>query len=351
MELPPALSSHFIRHYGGARGEGWQAAHALRGEQEQQPGGGGGGELAGGAAWGAAAGRRGADRHQSLLRAQSGSLVLGEEVPLDLQRVLGDGVGAAQRGRGSALDELRHKVLQLLHADVGHDHHVGDLALAGELPLAHKRRVLRPLKDDGRAEGVKHRLDARRLQHRLEDMGVAETLFHVFAHALVPLFGQGVPHVDGGVAVARAHDGRVTAVEVLHVGGEGHDVPLPRHDHAAWHGGSDELVARDRDAPDGLLESHHRRRLDKGDHEAKEGPVAVYVEAILRVACPMQYVQDTVEVIDCTLDSGPNVHVEDGRPAKVCFELFFEHIIVDLTGWQRLNLYKIHPVHPSSLCN
>lgn len=40
---------------------------------------------------------------------------------------------------------------------------------------------------------------------------------HVLAQALVALAREGVPHVDGGVPVARPHDGGVAGVQVLHV--------------------------------------------------------------------------------------------------------------------------------------
>lgn len=51
----------------------------------------------------------------------------------------------------------------------------------------------------------------------LEDMGIAQAALNILAHALIALVRQRVPHVDGGMAIARAHDGRVPAVQVLYI--------------------------------------------------------------------------------------------------------------------------------------
>ena len=51
-------------------------------------------------------------------------------------------------------------------------------------------------------------------------MGVAQAALDVLAHALVALARQRKPHVDGRVPVPGAHDGRVPAVQVLHIVGQ-----------------------------------------------------------------------------------------------------------------------------------
>ena len=77
----------------------------------------------------------------------------------------------------------------------------------------------------------------------LEQVGVAQAALDVLAHALVALAGESVPHVDGGVPVAGAHDGGIPGVKVLHIGGQALDVARARDDHPARHRGPDELVA------------------------------------------------------------------------------------------------------------
>lgn len=62
------------------------------------------------------------------------------------------------------------------------------------------------------------------LQHVLEHVCVAHALLHIATNALVALTRERVPEVDGGVAVAAAHDGRIPGVQVLHVTGQGHHV-------------------------------------------------------------------------------------------------------------------------------
>ena len=52
-------------------------------------------------------------------------------------------------------------------------HHVRNVALARQLPLADKGLLLRPLKDHGGGELVEHHLDARPLQHGLQQQGRA----------------------------------------------------------------------------------------------------------------------------------------------------------------------------------
>mmetsp|Transcript_35339 Transcript_35339/g.100037 ORF Transcript_35339/g.100037 Transcript_35339/m.100037 type:complete len:203 (-) Transcript_35339:1330-1938(-) len=133
------------------------------------------------------------------------------------QGALGHQLGLAGGDRRPAGDELCHKHLQLVDADVWHHHHVRNFPLAGQLPLAHKRKVLGALKDNGGAQTVEHHPDPCRLQHRLEDVGVAEALLDVLAHPVVALLREHVPQVDRGVAVAGAHDCSIAAVEVLDV--------------------------------------------------------------------------------------------------------------------------------------
>ena len=48
-------------------------------------------------------------------------------------------------------------------------------------------------------------------------MGIAQAALDILAHALIALARQREPHVDGGVAIARAHDGRILAVQILHI--------------------------------------------------------------------------------------------------------------------------------------
>ena len=66
------------------------------------------------------------------------------------------------------LNELSHEGLQLGKRDVGHDHHVSNVPLARQLPLAHEHLVQRALKDDRGGELVEHDGDAGALHHRLQ---------------------------------------------------------------------------------------------------------------------------------------------------------------------------------------
>ena len=63
-------------------------------------------------------------------------------------------------------------------------------------------------------------------QARLQQVRVAQAALHILAHALVALARQRVPHVDGRVAVAAAHNRGVAAVQVLHITAQTRETPV-----------------------------------------------------------------------------------------------------------------------------
>lgn len=159
------------------------------------------------------------------------------------------------------------------------------------------------------------------------------------APTLVALARQGVPQVDGCVAVAGAHDGGVAAVQVLHVRAEGHDVLEAGDDHAAGDGGAHELVARHRHGANGLAESHHGGvLLEEGHHHAKQRAIAVDEETLFGEPVVLEDVQHTVQVVHCALHGGADVDVQDGGLVLVGSQVHGQVLIVNLTSLKGLHL-------------
>mmetsp|Transcript_19675 Transcript_19675/g.54910 ORF Transcript_19675/g.54910 Transcript_19675/m.54910 type:complete len:286 (+) Transcript_19675:1780-2637(+) len=268
---------------------------------------------------------------------------------LSCTRVAGHPLGRSNGHARTALDQVLHKLLQLGDRDVGHDHHVCDVILTCELPLAHEGLLQGPLKHHGVAELIQHGLDAHHLQHVLQHVRVAHALLHIPLHALIALTRQRVPQVDGSVAVAAAHDGGVPAVQVLHIGGERHDQLEAGDDDTAGHGGAHKLVPAHGHAADGLAEGDHGGLLQERHHHAKQCAIAVDKEALLREATLLQDVQDLVQVIHCTLHGGADVEVQDGGLVLVGQQVLAQVLVVNLASLQCVHLDGRHAVHAGSL--
>mmetsp|Transcript_20125 Transcript_20125/g.59765 ORF Transcript_20125/g.59765 Transcript_20125/m.59765 type:complete len:366 (+) Transcript_20125:427-1524(+) len=249
----------------------------------------------------------------------------------------------------AALHIVSNKRLQLVDCNIGHDDDMCNAALTRELPLADKRLFRGPLKHDRIGQLVERRLDARLGQHLPQRVRVSHAPLHIGLHAVVALARQLVPQVDGCMAVARAHDCCVAAVEVLHISRQGHHVLEAGDDDAAWHRRADKLVATDANRADWLLERHHRRILQERHHHAKQRAIAVNKEAVLCVASLLQDGQHTVQVVHCALHRRPDVHIDDSGPRPVPLQVGTQLLIVNLARLQRGDLDSVHAVHASGL--
>lgn len=157
---------------------------------------------------------------------------------------------------GSPGDQLVQEVVELLDGDAGHHDHMGDVALAGELPAADEPFVLGSLEHHGAAERVEHGAHPRRHEPVPQVMRVAQAFLDLLPESPVPLPVEGVPEEERGVAIAAAHDGGVPGRQVFDVARQGIDVLQPRYLDAAGHGTSHELVTRHAHAPYRLLKRH-----------------------------------------------------------------------------------------------
>eukprot|EP00754_Rhynchopus_humris_P045651 Rhum_TRINITY_DN5137_c0_g1::Rhum_TRINITY_DN5137_c0_g1_i1::g.16519::m.16519 len=229
-------------------------------------------------------------------------------------------------GVGNLVDKLD----DLLHCHVRHHHHVRNVALARQLPVLHER-LGRARQHNSRRALVQHSLHAAVPQHGCEEACVRVALLHLLVQRLETALLEGVPEEDGGVSVARAHDGRVDRVQVLDLLRHVVEVLLPADDHAARHRAAEELVSRHAHRVNLLREVNLLELLHERQHQRVQRTVAVDEPLIAGEAEPRHHLHLGVHGVDGTLHGRADVGDEDGVPVRVLRQLLLEVLVVHLT--------------------
>lgn len=87
------------------------------------------------------------------------------------------------------LDQFVQENVNPFNGDIGHHHHMGNAALAGELPPADELLISRPLKHHGAAKLVEHCPDPRTSEAVLQVVGIpqASLNFLLESHVALPV--------------------------------------------------------------------------------------------------------------------------------------------------------------------
>mmetsp|Transcript_1879 Transcript_1879/g.2635 ORF Transcript_1879/g.2635 Transcript_1879/m.2635 type:complete len:222 (+) Transcript_1879:807-1472(+) len=108
-------------------------------------------------------------------------------------------------------------------------------------------------------------------------------------------------------------------------------------------------MSRNRNGIDRLTEGNFRRKVNKRHHHGKERTITVDVVTLARNIKHLEYTQNTIEVINSSLDSGTNVHVDNNGSVPILGNFRRKRVIVDFSHGQSRDSLGVHAVVPCCL--
>jgi hypothetical protein len=248
-----------------------------------------------------------------------------------------------------AFHQLVHERINLGPRHVGHDHHVRNIFFTRQLPALDECVIHGPFQHDRGTQVVQSARQALFRQLVAQVPRRFHAVHDIAFNARNALFAQTVPQIQGRLAVAGTHNGRIDRIQVSNVLFDILDVFLARECNAAGHGTSQHFVTAHGNRVNGFAKADFRSKVDKGHHEGKECTVAVNVVTFARNIKLFQHAQDAIEIVHGTLDGSTNIDIENDGFVEIFANRVGQNVVINFPHGQCRNGFAVHSVVASSL--